>query len=167
MNFKKTLCMVLAALTVTCSLAACGGSDDDGKDSGSKASASAESVDVVEVADKLKSDITYDDELIEIDSGKIESILGVAADSYKSAKVYISSSGATPEEIACFEATNGSTATTIESSLKTRITNQKSTFTDYKPEQAPKLDDAVLIKDGSYVYLCISGDSSKAKEIIG
>ncbi|MBQ8107822.1 MAG: DUF4358 domain-containing protein [Ruminococcus sp.] len=164
MDFKKIICVAAAAAAMSCCLVGCGKDDSKDKDTGASQSQSA---DVTATADKLKSDISYEDDLIEIDSGKIESILGVSADAYNSAKVYISSSGATPEEIACFEAKNGSMATTIEASLTTRITNQKKTFTDYKPEQAPKLDSAVLIKDGNNVYLCISGDSSKAKEIIG
>ena len=165
MNIKKTVCIILAAMTVTCAFASCG--DKGGSDKGSdKAQTSTESVDVTAVADKLKSDIAYDDSLVEFDSGKIENILGIAPSAYKTAKVYVSSTGATPEEIACFEANDGM-AETIKASLSTRVTNQKSVFTDYKPEQAPKLENTVLIVKDNYVYYCVSGDSAKAKEIIG
>ncbi len=165
MNIKKTLCIILAAMTVTCACASCGKKEDSDK-GGDKAQTATETVDVTAVADKMKSDITFEDSLVEFDSGKIEKILGVAPDAYKKAKVYVSSTGATPEEIACFEA-NDKMADIIKASLETRVTNQKSTFTDYKPEQAPKLDDAVIIVKDNCVYYCVSGDSAKAKEIIG
>lgn len=166
MKLKRILCVLLAAVTVSCSFAACGNNNDDGGDNNSTGTAAA-SEDVAAVADKLKSDIQYDDELIEIDDTKIAKILGVDQAAYTNAKVYISSSGATPEEIACFEATSSSTATTIEASLRARITAQTNTFTDYKPEQAPKLQNAVLKVKGNCVYFVVSGDSAKAETIIG
>lgn len=166
MNIKKTVCIILAAMAVTCACASCGDSKDTNDKGGDKAQTATESVDVAATADKLKSDIAFEDSLVEFDSGKIEKILGVAPAAYKTAKVYVSSTGATPEEIACFEANDGM-AETIKASLATRVTNQKSTFTDYKPEQAPKLEDTVLIVKDNYVFYCVSGDSAKAKEIIG
>lgn len=165
MKLKRILCVLLAAVTVACSFAACGDKNGGGSDNATGTEAAAE--DVKAVADKLKSDIAYDDELIEIDSAKITKILGVDSSAYTNAKVYISSSGATPEEIACFEATSSSTATTIEASLRARITAQTNTFTDYKPEQAPKLQNAVLKVKGNCVYFVVSGDSAKAETIIG
>ncbi|SFC24157.1 DUF4358 domain-containing protein [Ruminococcus albus] len=165
MNIKKTLCIILAAMTVTCACASCGKKDDD-KGGDNSAKTAVETMDVAAIADKLKSDISYEDSLVEFDADKINKILGVSPDAYKTAKVYVSSTGATPEEIACFEA-NKDMAESIEGSLTIRLANQKSTFTDYKPEQAPKLDDAVLVVKGDYVFFSVSGDSAKAKEIIG
>lgn len=166
MKVRKILCVLLAAVTVACSFAACGEKNEGGSDNGN-GNAAAASADVKATADKLKSDIAYDDELIEIDEAKITKILGVDSAAYTNAKVYISSSGATPEEIACFEATSSSTATTIEVSLRARITAQTNTFTDYKPEQAPKLQNAVLKVKDNCVYFVVSGDSAKAEAIIG
>ncbi|HCJ42035.1 DUF4358 domain-containing protein [uncultured Ruminococcus sp.] len=165
MDLKKILCIILAAVSVTCAAASCGEekSEDNG---GNTAQTQTESADAAAVADKLKSDIAFEDDLVEFDSGKIEKILGVAPDAYKKAKVYVSATGATPEEIACFEA-NDKMADVIKASLETRLTNQKNTFTDYKPEQAPKLDSAVIVVKDNCVYYCVSGDSAKAKEIIG
>lgn len=171
LDLKKTLCIILAAAAVTCGCASCGGdtADNNGGDTAqtqTKDGAADETVDVAAKADQIKSDISFEDDLVEFDSAKIEKILGVAPAAYKSAKVYVSSTGATPEEIACFEANEGM-ADAIKGSLTTRLGNQKNTFTDYKPEQAPKLDDAVLEVKGNYVYFVVSGDSAKAKEIIG
>lgn len=172
MDFKKVVCTVLAALTAACVFTACGG--DSNSDSAASNSAvqsndnaDNEKADVSATADKLKSDIEFEDELVEFDSAKIEKILGISADKYKSAKVYVSSSGGTPEEIDCFEAVDESAAADIKAALETRVDNQKNTFTDYRPEQAPKLDSPVIKVNGNCVYMCISGDNSKAEEIIG
>lgn len=162
MNFKKTLCVILAAMAITCACASCGDSGNDGD----RTEPTTVTYDVAATADKLKNEIAYEDSLVELDGTKIQNILGVAPDAYNTAKVYISSSGATPEEIAFFEAKNSSMATTIKASLDVRLTNQKNTFTDYKPDQIPKLDNAVLVIRDNYVIYCVSGDSAKAKEII-
>lgn len=170
MDLRKIICTILAVTTVACAFSACSGDEETSSGSvSSAASADAEvnAADVAATADKLKSDIAFDDELVEFDSAKIEKILGVSADKYTTAKVYESSSGATPEEIACFEAVDETAAADIKTALEARIEAQKNTFTDYKPEQAPKLDSPVLKVNGNCVYLCISGDNSKAEEIIG
>lgn len=166
MNFKKTLCIVLAAAAVACSFASCG-DKPAANNGGDTAQAQAENVDVTAVADQLKNDISYEDSLVEFDAGKIEKILGVPAAGYTKAKVYASSTGATPEEIACFEATSEDMAATIKTAIDARLKAQKSTFSDYKPEQAPKLDSAVIVVKGNCVFFSVSGDSAKAKEIIG
>ncbi len=172
MNFKRLICMVLAVMTIACAFSSCGGDNDSETESGNvsaaeQADADAKTADVTATADKLKSDISFDDELIELEGEKIQKIMGISEDKYTSCKIYISSSGATPEEIACFEAADEAAADEIKSALETRIEAQKNTFTDYNPEQAPKLDSPVLKVDGTCVYLCISGDNSKAEEIIG
>lgn len=165
MNFKKILCVMLAALTVTCSFAACGGKNDGGDKGGNTAAAG--SVDVKATADSIKSGVSFEDELIEADASKIEKIFGINSGAYTNAKVYISSSGATPEEIGCFEATSPEMANTIKTCLEARLKAQTATFSDYKPEQAPKLNNPVLKVTDNYVYYVVSGDSAKAESLIG
>jgi hypothetical protein len=55
----------------------------------------------------------------------------------------------------------------IESALKTRIENQKTAFKDYVPAEMDKLNDPVLVVDSNYVFLCLTNNNSKAKEVIG
>ena len=108
MKTKKILCTLMAVMCIgTAALTGCG-SDSDSSTANSANSAAAaqtnESVDVTAVADKLKDGIEFKDELAELDEAKIEKIIGISADSYTKAKVYVSSSGGTAEEIDCFEA---------------------------------------------------------------
>ena len=103
MKTKKILCTLMAVMCIgTAALTGCG-SDSDSSTANSANSAAAaqtnESVDVTAVADKLKDGIEFKDELAELDEAKIEKIIGISADSYTKAKVYVSSSGGTAEEI--------------------------------------------------------------------
>ena len=158
------MCIGTAALT------GCG-SDSDSSTANSANSAAAaqtnESVDVTAVADKLKNGIEFKDELAELDEAKIEKIIGISADSYTKAKVYVSSSGGTAEEIDCFEAKDADSAKAIADTLTARVESQKKVFENYVPEEMTKLGDPVLVTNGNYVYLCLSNDNDKAKEIIG
>jgi hypothetical protein len=169
MNFRKFICTIMTAAVVGCTFASCGDTEtaESSEPAAESTAAQTETADVAATADKLKSDITYDDELTELTEEKIQKIIGVSADKYTSCKIYVSASGGTPEEIDCFEAVDENAAAEIKTALETRIENQKKTFTDYNPEQATKLESPVLKVSGNCVYLCISGDNSKAEEIIG
>lgn len=169
MKIKRIICICAVSAVICCGIAGCGG---DGESSGNSVAEGSSSVQeqaqsVAEIADKLKSEISYDDEMIELTGEKIQNIMGISEDKYTECKIYISSSGATPEEIACFESKDENSAKEIKDLLEKRVENQKNTFTDYKPEQAPKLENPVIKQKDNCVYMCISGDNTKAEEIIG
>ena len=76
------------------------------------------------------------------------------------------STGATAEEIAVFSCTDDSAAQRVESALKQRVDSQKQSYVDYVPKEMTKLNDAVLIRRGNLVALCISNDNATAKQLI-
>ena len=76
------------------------------------------------------------------------------------------SSGSTAEEVAVFTAPDEATASTMKNNVQEFLNDQKTSFEDYIPEEAQRIDDAVLVVKGNYVILCVSGDSDKAQEII-
>ena len=167
---------VLSVVTLTAStvLYGCGGSGNTKKASNtaSTAASSAKSsqaaaVDVTKVADRLLSEIKYDDKLAEAEKESIDVIYpGLPKDKIKAMKIYVSSSGGTSEEIAAFEANDEETAKEIETKLNERVEAQKTSFKNYVPEELKRLENALVIRKGNYVYLSVSGDPDKAKSII-
>ena len=167
---------VLSVVTLTAStvLYGCGGSGNTKKASNtaSTAASSAKSsqaaaVDVTKVADRLLNEIKYDDKLAEAEKESIDVIYpGLPKDKIKAMKIYVSSSGGTSEEIAAFEANDEETAKEIETKLNERVEAQKTSFKNYVPEELKRLENALVIRKGNYVYLSVSGDSDKAKSII-
>lgn len=167
---KKILVTLIAALTVCAAgLTSCGGGDGSSSAGENTASQSAASndKDVSAVADELSTGIKYVDSLSELGDNMVENILGIKAELYTKCKVYVGSGGMTAEEIACFEAKDEASAGEIRKALETRISNQKESFKDYQPAEMPKLNDPVLIVSGNKVFMCISDDNAKAREIIG
>ena len=167
----------LSVLTLTASavLYGCGGSGDAKKTSTMASSAAASSakssqtavVDVTKVADRLLNEIKYDDKLAEAEKESLDVIYpGLPKDKIKAMKIYVSSSGGTSEEIAAFEANDEETAKEIETKLNERVETQKTSFKNYVPEELKRLENALVIRKGNYVYLSVSGDPDKAKSII-
>lgn len=171
MKTKKLLCTLMAVMCLsTAALAGCGSSSDSSQAGSTNSAAQAqtdENIDVTAVADKLKDGVEFKDEMAELDEAKIEKIIGISADSYVKGKVFVSSSGGTAEEIDCFEAKDADAAKTIADTLTARVESQKKVFENYVPEEMTKLNDPVLVTKGNYVFLCLSNDNDKAKEIIG
>ena len=173
---KIKMLAALSVLTLTAStvLYGCGGSGDTKKTSTttSSAAASAKSsqaavVDVTKIADRLLNEIKYDDKLAEAEKESLDVIYpGLPKDKIKAMKIYVSSSGGTSEEIAAFEANDEDTAKEIETKLKERVEAQKTSFKNYVPEELKRLENALVIRKGNYVYLSVSGDPDKAKSII-
>jgi len=173
---KIKMLAALSVLTLTAStvLYGCGGSGDTKKTSTttSSAAASAKSsqaavVDVTKIADRLLNEIKYDDKLAEAEKESLDVIYrGLPKDKIKAMKIYVSSSGGTSEEIAAFEAGDEETAKEIETKLKERVETQKTSFKNYVPEELKRLENALVIRKGNYVYLSVSGDPDKAKSII-
>jgi hypothetical protein len=166
---KRTIC-ILAAAVMAASAAVMTSCGSESTDSGEESAASVQaevSLTASETADKLKSDITYDDQLNELSSDMVEKLYGISSDKYTDGKVYIGSGGATAEEIACFDAADETAAEEIKTACETRVAAQIKQFENYVPAELDKLNDPVIVVKGTSVYMCVSNDNAKAKEIIG
>ncbi len=177
MRSKKVICAVMAAAIMTSMAFASCGSSSSTADASSNSSASTTAVetkektakDISAIANSLKDalDEKIKGTMTQYDDKRIEKMIGVKPDLYTKAVCFVDASGASANEIDCFEAKDENSAKEIESALKTRIENQKTAFKDYVPAEMTKLNDPVLKVEGNYVFLSLSDDSSKAKEIIG
>ena len=168
MKTKRFLAVVLAAAAImTAGLTACGDSSSSGSDSAASQSAKDSSRSAAEVADALKNGVEFKDSLNEPDKNIIEKLYGLSEDMYKEGKLYIGSGGATAEEIACFTANDADGAAKIKEAYEKRVEDLKKTFENYVPEEMDKLNDPVIVTKGNSVYMCLSNDNAKAKEIIG
>ena len=126
-------------------------------------SSSPVSVDTEALATSLTGDISYDNELTVLSEDEITNYVTVEKD--VKCIMYMSS-GSTAEEVAVFTAPDEETASTMKNNVQEFLNDQKTSFEDYIPEEAKRIEDAVLVVNGNYVVLCVSGDSAKAKEII-
>ena len=125
----------------------------------------AKELNVDDVSAKLLSEITYTDELSEIDLETAQMLFYLDDIQITKAKIY-ESGGATAEEIAVFECASTEDADRVMTAMQTRVEEQKESFRDYVPEELLKLDAAVLVKSRNVVVLSVSGDAETARKII-
>lgn len=148
-NNKLYIKLVAACLAMGTLLSACGGS--------------SVKIDEASLAKSLVEDITYTEELTELSADDISNYITVEDDVES---IMYMGSGATSEEVAIFTAKDEETAKTMESNAKAFLADQKTSFEDYLPDEATRIDEAIVVRKGNYVVLCVSGESDKAKEII-
>lgn len=177
---KKIVCFALS-IAMVFALAGCGKEEkqvidvsksveaDSKEEVSSKADdATADSsagIDIKNIASSLLSEITYVDQLSEVDKDTASMFLNFADVEIEEACIY-ESSGATAEEIVVLKCKDSDNASKAKAAFKQRVEEQTENFTDYVPEEVPKLKDAVVFASGEYAVLSVSADSSKAKEII-
>ena len=182
MKMKKSICVLAAFVMAASVMTACGGSDDSSSDSeaapaqAQTADSTADNNDGGETeearaaastyAEELFNGIEYVDQLNTISPEMVEKVYGISADKYTDGAVYVGGVS-TAEEIACFDAVDEAAAADIKAACEARIAAQIKAVEGYNPDELTKLNDPVLIVHGSSVYMCLSNDNAKAKEIIG
>lgn len=122
-------------------------------------------LDVLNLADRLKNEITYEDELSITEEDLLFRLYSINPEDLSTYKAY-HGTGATAEEILAAQAVDAEAAGRIKEAVEERIAEQIESFENYVPKEVGKLEQAVVCTEGRYVVLCVSNDSEKAKKII-
>lgn len=148
-RFKQCAALLCALLLLA--LAGCSGGEKE--------------VDAAALADELKNGLTFQDEMTAATDAIRDTLYAIDGADVAQGKLY-TSSGATAEEIAVFKAKDKEAADRLYKAAEERLENQKTAFEDYVPAEMTKLNNAVLVKKGSMVVLCIADDHAAAKKIV-
>lgn len=122
-------------------------------------------VNVSELAEKLSTELTFEDSLSKLDNAVALKYYGIDETIVQDCAIYIST-GATAEEIAVFEANSADNAETILAACRTRREKQITSYSDYKPSEVDRLEHYVMVREGNYVVFCVNDDIDKAQEIV-
>lgn len=120
-------------------------------------------IDINAVANSIHESVEFEDELILLDSEAVKYLYGI--DDSISAAVY-SGSGATAEEVAVFDAGTAEVGEAMLQTVQKHVDEQIESFKNYVPTEIPKLEDAVIVREGRYVILCVAEDDETAKSVI-
>ena len=168
----KKIVFAVLSVAMMISMVSCGGSVEGNSSENNPVSSSASQKEysVTELGQKLFSEVTYEDDIQPLGENETDSIDFVTAyyviekEDILSAVLY-AGSGATPEEICIVKAAQGKVEA-VKTAMEGRLDILKTDFTDYNPEQMPKIDNAKVYVNDDYVVLCVSGDANKVKEIL-
>ncbi len=122
------------------------------------------SVDVSAMAAELAA-LTYEDSLSELDTNIGLTYYGLTSNDVADSVIMVST-GATAEEVAVIEATDSDAAQTIYEACEARLSKQVTSYTDYKPAEVTRLDNAIIEVSGKYVVYVVTDDVDKAQDIV-
>ncbi len=122
-------------------------------------------LDPASAVEKMSEEITFTDQFAPLDSENANRVYGVDADLVEDSTAMVGS-GATAESIAMFKAVDAKSAQDIEKQLEVFIDGYIEGYSDYKPEEVPKLESAIIERKDVYVVLCISADNDAAKTVV-
>lgn len=121
---------------------------------------------VSEAAQTLSSELPFSEPLTPVETDLALRLYEIAQEDVEEAAVYAGTGGATVDEISVWKATDAQAAARIEQAVRERVQTQKDVYQDYRPEQIPKLDHAVVVTQGNTVILCVSDFEQQAREIL-
>jgi len=79
---------------------------------------------------------------------------------------YCGISGVTADEILIVLAPDAEALDTYYNEMQSYLTGRTTQFAGYAPQEVPKLEDALLIKDGLFLIFCASTDCERAADIV-
>ena len=149
---RKMKLLTIVTVVPAFVLGACGGKKAD--------------FDVDVLGRELNEQITYADTLMPLDLDTAGMFLNLSEINVTKAAIY-EGSGGTAEEIVVLECATEDDAKKAEEVLKTRVSEQIESFTDYVPGELTKLNAAVIKVNGKYAVLSVSDTPDEAGKIIG
>lgn len=121
-------------------------------------------VDVTASAALLRGGVTFVDIMSDIDTAGCCRFLALAQEDVVQAAGYVST-GATAEELFVIEVQEGKTDA-VQQAIDAHMDYMIKGYSDYGPQEVPKLKNAVREVHGNYIFLCVCNDPAQAKTLI-
>lgn len=156
---RKTTGLFLAALLLTAffALSACG------KKSGS----TTQEIDIDAAVQAVLDKGGFTEELVRQEDAVIaKSYPTLDLSQVEDYSCFVSGSMATPEEISVFKAKTSDGAAEIRKAITRRVEDQRLNFEDYRPDEMPKIENAVILEKGNYLFLAICPNHDEALKIL-
>ena len=120
-------------------------------------------VKATDMAASLKEATVFVDDMLEI-SDEVAADFYNLPDGVTEMKVYMSSSGATAEELAVFKCDSAGTVDLVVKACEKRIEDLKEKFEDYIPGELAKIDNAVIKQRDAFVTFVCADSTVPAEE---
>ncbi len=150
-----TICLLLVLAT---SVSACSVEKDTNKEQ-------PLSLDMTALAARLQEDLNLTEELSPVEEEVFGYLYDIAPESYTE-QVLLLSTGATADEICLVRAADKNSQKAMKEKMIARIDAQKESFATYLPQEAAKLENAVITEQGDYLFLVVCSQPEKADNII-
>lgn len=150
----RRFCLILMTILIilsVLSVAGCGSQKENNISEG----------EAMEIVDKLLAEDIFEYEMIEVDNTVTENILKIYEDNVSVLKSY-TGDGISAEEITVVKGN----VTKMKKMCDKYLEDKETNYGSYMPEEAEKINKAVVKQYGEITIICISKDSKKAEKIM-
>ena len=117
--------------------------------------------------DFIAENVPFDDTMTKVGAEQAMALYGIfEEDGYNGDCALYISTMATPEEIAVFKADDNLSVDDLLEKIQSRLQKQTESYSDYAPQEVPKLSSAVVKTVGDTVIVAVTADNALAEDII-
>ena len=157
---KKGVALLLLSLFLL-SLTACG----SGGDGAELSQEEPKELDLASLSQRLLTEVAYEEELVALAPDVFYSLFGIDEADVAEQYNYFSG-GATAEELVVMKAAEGEALDRLTEAVNNRLIYQKELYATYDPGEVERLEEAVVLTAGDFVFYCVSSDSKQAARIL-
>ncbi len=121
-------------------------------------------IDVTAAASLLRGAVSFDDIMSDLDTAAICRIFALTESEVVTAAGYVST-GATAEELFVLEMAEGKQSQ-VRTAVDAHMDYMIDGYSDYGPQEVPKLKNAVIETHGNYLFVCVCQDVGQAQTAI-
>ena len=121
------------------------------------------SIDIDKFLNKMLDNVTFDAELNLLEESVASGMITTAEGT--DLRIYMGN-GTYSDELVVMVALNESDAEQNQKNAETHLTEMQRQFSDYIPKEAKKIDNAIKVRCGCYVVVCVTNDTQTAKKTV-
>ena len=121
--------------------------------------------DINELCQTIIENVQYDDELVMPSQRAIEDMYDIEFNDVEEFAVFVSGTMATSNELFVMKLADASLSTKTIEALNGRIEDQMNNYRDYNPSELFRLENAMIIQEGTYFLLSVSNDNETVKKL--
>ena len=149
---RKGLCLVLSVILLL-SFTACAQED------------TTKEISLQSVIDGALASGGFQDDLMKLEGDAVTVFYNIDSSKVKDYEIYVSSSGATSEEVAVFELRNKDDAEAVKKMIDSRIDDLSFKFESYKPEEMYKIKNALIQQTEQYILFVVADEPELTKAV--
>ena len=122
-------------------------------------------ININELADRIVSSSSFEDELAKIDDELAIELYGFEANGIEEIASY-QGSGASSEEILVLKVKDANDLNNETEKIEARLKEREEAFASYLPKEVSKIQNHILEQKGNYIILCICNDYNTVNKVI-
>lgn len=103
--------------------------------------------------------------MAEVGADRLNNYVDIDQAEIENFSMYMCGSGGFADEVAVFKMKSSDSADKLKDVLSARVEKRKADFKDYNPDENTKLENALILVKGNYVFFSVTGDNDTAKSI--